>query len=105
MAVLDGLSPLSGIVTVLLLYREGLTCFPILRPCKIAGMKKMACVVAAIVLGGCSHRLVKPGGTDQDFYRDLSDCRAKVGAEDPPRYLIDEHIEDCMMGYGWRRAD
>lgn len=72
-------------------------------------------IISAAVLAGCAGpiKLVKPGGTQQEFARDHSRCMAQAttavpgGGEGMTAIYAAaqrrEQYEYCMQGEGWTR--
>lgn len=80
--------------------------------------------LAILVLAGCAGaRWDRPGGTQEDFQRDLAACRmgqAGIPSRQPGPYdrnpavytgdsMVDagvraQYIDDCLTSRGWRRG-
>jgi hypothetical protein len=62
----------------------------------------MKAIAIALLLAGCLGNWVKPGGTNEQFQRDMYDCkRDSAAVEDVFRRISME--DQCMRSKGWNR--
>lgn len=66
-------------------------------------------VLAILALAGCASHWSKPGGTEQQFNADFSQCLAQAGGvgqgNDLTSLAIFERVRNmCMIGKGWHQV-
>jgi hypothetical protein len=76
-------------------------------------MNRALAVTLAVAVLGCAsnRRLVHRTKNRQDYYRDLSTCKARAGqgagtgSDMQSAILYRQIVEECMYGEGWYWAD
>ena len=72
-------------------------------------MKKLVIAMCVGALAACATppaHYSNPNKTDQDWYQDLTKCRALAGQAMAGREdgnLRNRYVDDCLFGEGWKR--
>lgn len=70
-------------------------------------MRKILIILVLFLIIGCSQKIHwdKPGTTEQEFHKDVSDCMSKCGEAAGDRGCVkafQDVYDSCMMGKGYK---
>jgi len=64
-------------------------------------MTRAILLLALLLLSGCETQMNKPGGTAEEFRRDLYECK-KDAVSAPTKRRYENMVDECLAMKGWR---